>query len=54
LFLGAMILTGNTVGILRGEWRSTSAATRGVMAGGILVLAVAFVLLGQANRLLGS
>ena len=29
MFLGAMILTGNLVGILRGEWRGTSAATRG-------------------------
>ena len=28
MFLGAMIVTGNLVGILRGEWRGTSAATR--------------------------
>ena len=54
MFLGAMILTGNLVGILRGEWRGTSTVTRTVMAAGILVLAAAFVVLGQANTRLGS
>jgi L-rhamnose-H+ transport protein len=53
MFLGAMIATGNLVGVLRGEWRGTSPATRTLMAAGILVLAVAFVVLGQANRQLG-
>jgi L-rhamnose-H+ transport protein len=54
MFLGAMILTGNLVGILRGEWRGTSAVTRTVMAVGIVVLAAAFVLLGHANHWLGA
>ncbi len=49
-----MIVTGNLVGILRGEWRGTSAFTRMVMVAGILVLAAAFLLLGQANHWLGS
>ena len=47
MFLGAMILTGNLVGVLRGEWRGTSMVTRTVMAGGILVLAAAFVVLAR-------
>jgi hypothetical protein len=54
MFLGAMIVTGNVVGMLRGEWRGTSLATRGVMAAGILVLATAFVVLGLTNGWLGS
>jgi len=54
MFLGAMILTGNLVGVLRGEWRGSSTLTRTAMATGILVLATAFVVLGQANRWLAS
>jgi L-rhamnose-H+ transport protein len=54
MFLGAMILTGNLVGILRGEWRSTSTVTRALMVVGILVLAAAFLILGQANQWLGA
>ena len=53
MFLGAMILTGNLVGIFRGEWGGTSAVTRRVMAAGIFVLTAAFVLLGYANHWLG-
>jgi hypothetical protein len=49
-----MILTGNGVGALRGEWRGTSGRTRALMAGGIAALALAFVVLGKANQLLGS
>ncbi len=54
MFLGMMILTGNAVGALRGEWRGTSVRTRWVMIGGILVLATAFIVLGKANQLLAS
>ena len=52
MFLGAMILTGNTVGVLRGEWRGVSARTRGVMFGGVLILVLAFIILGRSNQLL--
>ncbi len=54
MFLAAMILTGNLVGVFRGEWRDTLTITRALMVAGILVLAAAFVILGQANRWLGS
>jgi L-rhamnose-H+ transport protein len=54
MFLGAMILTGNLVGVLRGEWRGASTPARILMVIGILVLAAAFVVLGQANRRLAS
>ncbi len=54
MFLGAMILTGNMVGVLRGEWRDASAATRALMLAGILVLAIAFIVLGCANQRLGA
>jgi len=54
MFLGAMILTGNAVGVMRGEWRGTSGRTRVLMVAGVLVLAMAFIVLGKANRLLGS
>jgi L-rhamnose-H+ transport protein len=50
MFLGAMILTGNVVGVLRGEWRGTSAKTRGIVVVGVAILAVAFVILGKANQ----
>ena len=50
MFLGAMILTGNVVGVLRGEWRGTSAKTRRTMLLGIAILAIAFVILGKANQ----
>jgi hypothetical protein len=54
MFLGAMIATGNGVGALRGEWRGTSGRTRTVMLVGIVTLAVAFVMLGRAQQLLGT
>ncbi len=52
MFLGAMILTGNGVGALRGEWRGTTARTRALMLGGVIILALAFVVLARANQLL--
>jgi L-rhamnose-H+ transport protein len=54
MFLGAMIVTGNAVGLLRGEWRGTSSKTRIVMIVGITILAAAFVVLGKANMWLGD
>jgi len=54
MFLGAMIGTGNLVGLVRGEWRSTTARTRLLMVAGILVLVAAFLLLGKANQQLGG
>ena len=54
MFLGALILTGNAVGTLRGEWRGTRARTRALMIGGVLILGGAFLVLGKANQLLAS
>ena len=54
MFLGAMILTGNAVGIIRGEWRGTARKTQALMLTGVLFLAVAFAILGMANQKLGA
>ncbi len=54
MFLGAMILTGNGVGALRGEWRGTTARTRALMLLAVIILALAFVVLARANQLLAS
>jgi L-rhamnose-H+ transport protein len=53
LFLGSMIVTGNLAGIIRGEWSKTSNSTRLTLAIGILILGVAFTMLGLANGRLG-
>jgi L-rhamnose-H+ transport protein len=46
------ILAGNAAGALGGEWRGTSMKPRRTMAAGILILFIAFALLGYSNQLL--
>jgi L-rhamnose-H+ transport protein len=54
MMLVMAILFGNLAGALTGEWRSTSTRTKATMLGGVLVLALAFVVFGMANSLLGG
>jgi L-rhamnose-H+ transport protein len=54
MMLVMAILFGNLAGALTGEWRGTSTRTKATMFGGILVLALAFVVFGAANSLLGG
>jgi L-rhamnose-H+ transport protein len=53
IFLGSMIVTGNLAGLIRGEWSGTSYQSRRMLAVGIIVLVIAFSMLGFANRRLG-
>lgn len=53
IFLGSMIVTGNLAGLIRGEWSGTSNQTRLMLAVGIIVLGIAFSMLGFANSRLG-
>ncbi len=48
------ILFGNLAGALTGQWRGTSAKTRGIMVGGVAVLFLAFAIFGGANLLLNG
>lgn len=48
------ILAGNLAGAVGGEWQSTKRASRLTMAAGVLIMFVAFGLLGYANRLLAA
>ena len=54
MMLVMAILFGNLAGALTGEWRGTSTRTKATMLGGVLVLALAFVVFGMANSLLGG
>jgi L-rhamnose-H+ transport protein len=45
LFITAMILSSNTLGILTGEWKSTSRGTRRVLATAVAVILVSVVVL---------
>ncbi|MBN1909433.1 MAG: hypothetical protein JW818_06830, partial [Pirellulales bacterium] len=53
MMLVAAILFGNLAGILTGEWRSSSRRARTVMAVGVAVLCLAFLIFGMAQHLLG-
>ena len=50
----ASILTGNAAGALSGEWKGTSRKPRSTMVVGIVILFIAFALLGYANQLLAN
>jgi L-rhamnose-H+ transport protein len=54
MMLVSSILFGNLAGALTGEWKGTSARTKTTMMAGVLVLVLAFVMFGVANKLLGS
>jgi L-rhamnose-H+ transport protein len=54
LLLIASIAAGNVGGILVGEWKGSSRRSFLTMMGGMAVLALAAIILGYANRLLGS
>lgn len=54
LLLIAAIAAGNVGGIAFGEWKGCSSKPFLTMIGGMLVLGLAAVMLGYANRLLGS
>jgi len=45
------VLAGNVAGILQGEWRGASANAKSLMLSGIVVLFIAFALLGYSARL---
>jgi hypothetical protein len=45
LFITAMILSSNFLGILRGEWRATSAGTRRVLATAVVVILISALVL---------
>jgi L-rhamnose-H+ transport protein len=48
------ILAGNLAGAIGGEWKGTKPRSRGTMAAGVLIMVLAFCLLGYANRLLAA
>ena len=54
MMLVSSILFGNLAGIVTGEWRGASAKTKATMVTGVVVLVVAFVAFGVANKLLTS
>jgi L-rhamnose-H+ transport protein len=54
MMLVSSILFGNLAGAVTGEWKGASARTKATMVAGVLVLVIAFVMFGAANRLLGS
>lgn len=54
LLLIASIAAGNVGGILVGEWKGSGQRAFSTMMGGMAVLALAAIILGYANRLLGS
>ena len=45
LFVTAMILSSNFLGIVTGEWKSTSARTRGVLTAAVVVILVSVIVL---------
>ena len=51
VFLAAMIVFSSIWGFITGEWKGSSAQARRFMAGGFVVLMLACVLLGIANRM---
>ncbi|MBL7115743.1 MAG: hypothetical protein ISS35_08245 [Kiritimatiellae bacterium] len=54
MMLLVSILTGNAAGALTGEWKGTSQKPRTWMIGGVVILGLAFVVLGLANKLLAN
>jgi L-rhamnose-H+ transport protein len=54
MMLVSSILFGNLAGAMTGEWKGASARTKTTMMAGVLVLVIAFVMFGVANKLLGS
>lgn len=50
----ASILAGNLAGAVNGEWKNSGALPRRVMSAGILVLFIAFSLLGYSTYLMNS
>jgi L-rhamnose-H+ transport protein len=53
MMLLCSILAGNLSGIVFGEWKGSQKTSRQTMIAGILVMLIAFGLLGYANHLLG-
>lgn len=54
MMLVCSILFGNLAGAMTGEWKDASAKTKTMMMAGVLVLAIAFITFGVANKLLGG
>ncbi len=52
MLLLVSILSGNVAGMVTGEWKGTSKKSRTWMLVGIVILVVAFVVLGLANKLM--
>lgn len=50
LFLSMFVITANLAGILTGEWRGAGARAMRTMLSGSLILVIAVVILGAANR----
>lgn len=48
------IFWGRAIGALSGEWKGASRKPRGTMVIGIVILFIAFVMLGYANQLLAN
>jgi L-rhamnose-H+ transport protein len=47
LFMCSMIISGNVLGVLTGEWKGSSTRTMAIMAGGIAILMAAVILVGM-------
>lgn len=54
MMLLVSILAGNAAGALTGEWKGTSRRPQTWMLAGVLVLFIAFVVLGLANKLMAA
>lgn len=52
LFMGMTIFASNGLGVLSGEWKSTSTMTRGILGAGMLVVVVSVVILNAGAVLL--
>jgi len=50
IVMGSCVLFSTVVGIVTGEWRGTSAKTRGCLALGTLILVVSFVVISLGSR----
>jgi hypothetical protein len=50
LFIAAQILASNTLGILTGEWKETSAKTRRILTAAVAVTLVSVIVLNLGGR----
>jgi L-rhamnose-H+ transport protein len=50
----ASILAGNLAGVVNGEWKNSGVLPRRIMSAGILVLFIAFALLGYSTFMMNS